>query len=164
MTIEIMTLITVISLVLGIVSTLFNLRKTSKDEAKSTIIETANLNNKIDNVLIGISELKVKLNTMEADQKDSKERIIILEQKVNTLSETVSQIQEHTGLKWGYVKLLIDDTRIKVFYKDGSFYKSDGEKIEESMIKKIILDYQELKDILQSQTIVEKKQKKKKDE
>lgn len=99
MTIEIMTLITVISLVLGIVSTLFNLRKTSKDEAKSTIIETANLNNKIDNVLIGISELKVKLNTMEADQKDSKERIIILEQKVNTLSETVSQIQEHTGLK-----------------------------------------------------------------
>lgn len=62
------------------------------------------------------------------------------------------------------MKLLIDDTRIKVFYKDGSFYKLDGEKIEESMIKKIILDYQELKDILQSQTIIEKKQKKKKDE
>ena len=99
MTIEIMTLITAISITLSIISTLMNLKKTSKDETKNTIIETANLNNKIDNVLIGISELKVKLNAMEADQKDSRERIIILEQKVKTLFETVGQIQEHTGLK-----------------------------------------------------------------
>ena len=98
MTIEIMTLITVISITLGIVSTILNLRKTNRDEVKSTIIETANLNNKIDNVLIGISELKVKLNTMEADQKDSRERIIILEQNVKTLFKTVGQIQEHLDI------------------------------------------------------------------
>lgn len=104
MTIEIMTLITVISITLGIISTLVNLRKTSRDEAKNSIIETANLNNKIDNVLIGISELKVKLNTMEADQKDSKERIIILEQKVKILSETVGQLQEYAGLEYKKLK------------------------------------------------------------
>ena len=51
MTIEVMTLITVISLTVGIVSTLLNLRRNSKVDAKTTIIETANLNNKIDNVL-----------------------------------------------------------------------------------------------------------------
>ena len=164
MTIEIMTLITVISITLGIVSTLMNLRKTSKDEAKSTIIETANLNNKIDNVLIGISELKVKLNAMEADQKDSRERIIILEQKIKTLFETVGQIQEHTGLKWGHVKLLVNDIRIKASYKDGSFYKLDGQKIDESTIEKIIMDYQEFKDFVQVQPTAEKKTKKKKDE
>ena len=95
MTIEVMTLITVISITLGIVSTIMNLRKTSKDETKSSVIETANLNNKLDNVLIGISELKVKLNAMEADQKDSRERIIILEQNVKTLFSTVSQLQKH---------------------------------------------------------------------
>ena len=95
MTIEVMTLITVVSLTLGIVSTLLNLRRNSRVDTKTTIIETANLNNKIDNVLIGISELKVKLNAMEADQKDSRERIIILEQKVKTLFTTVTQLQEH---------------------------------------------------------------------
>ena len=98
MTIEVMTLITVVSLTLGIVSTLLNLRRNSRVDAKTTIIETANLNNKIDNVLIGISELKVKLNAMEADQKDSRERIIILEQKVKTLSIAMDKLQEHTGM------------------------------------------------------------------
>ena len=98
MTIEVMTLITVVSLTLGIVSTLLNLRRNSRVDTKTTIIETANLNNKIDNVLIGISELKVKLNTMEADQKDSRERIIILEQKVKTLSIAMDKLQEHTGM------------------------------------------------------------------
>lgn len=99
MTIEVMTLITGISVSLGIISTILNLRRTNRVDAKNTIIETANLNNKIDNVLIGISELKVKLNTMETDQKDSKERIIILEQKVKTLSEIVNKIQEHIDMK-----------------------------------------------------------------
>ena len=98
MTIEVMTLITVISLTVGIVSTLLNLRRNSKVDAKATIIETANLNNKIDNVLIGISELKVKLNTIEADQRDSRERIIILEQKVKTLFTNINQLQEHIGI------------------------------------------------------------------
>lgn len=99
MTIEVMTLITGISVTLGIISTVINLRRNNKADTKTTIIETANLNNKIDNVLIGISELKVKLNTMEADQKDSRERIIILEQNVKTLFKTVSQIQEHVDFK-----------------------------------------------------------------
>lgn len=98
MTIEVMTLITGISVTLGIVSTLINLRRNSRVDAKTTIIEAANINNKIDNVLIGISELKVKLNAMEADQKDSRERIIILEEKVKTLFINVQQLQEHLNI------------------------------------------------------------------
>ena len=91
MTIEVMTLITGISVTLGIVSTLINLRRNSRVDAKTTIIEAAN-------ILIGISELKVKLNTMEADQKDSRERIIILEEKVKTLFINVQQLQEHLNI------------------------------------------------------------------
>lgn len=98
MTIEVMTLITGISVTLGIVSTLINLKRNSRVDTKATIIEAATLNNKIDNVLIGISELKVKLNAMEADQKDSRERIIILEEKVKTLFNSVSQLQEHVNI------------------------------------------------------------------
>ena len=98
MTIEVMTLITGISVTLGIVSTLINLRRNNRVDTKATIIETATLNNKIDNVLIGISELKVKLNTMESDHKDSRERIIILEEKVKTLFNNVKQLQEHVNI------------------------------------------------------------------
>ena len=98
MTIEVMTLITGISVTLGIVSTLINLRRNNRVDTKTTIIEAANINNKIDNVLIGISELKVKLNAMEADQKDSRERIIILEEKVKTLFVNVKQLQEHVNI------------------------------------------------------------------
>lgn len=159
MTIEVMTLITGISVALGIISTVINLRRNNKADTKTTIIETANLNNKIDNVLIGISELKVKLNTMEADQKDSRERIIILEQNVKTLFKTVNQIQEHIDFKWGYVKLLVDNLKIKTYYKDGSFYDKNDKKIDESIIQEIFLNIQEFKEIIQSQ--LEKKSKKK---
>jgi len=62
------------------------------------------------------------------------------------------------------VKLLVNDIRIKASYKDGSFYKLDGQKVDESMIEKIIMDYQEFKDFLQAQPTAEKKIKKKKDE
>lgn len=62
------------------------------------------------------------------------------------------------------MKLLVNNIRIKAFYKDGSFYKLDGQKVDESMIEKVIIDYQEFKDFLQTQPIMEKKTKKKKDE
>ena len=52
MTIEVMTLITGISVSLGIISTILNLRRTNRVDTKNTIIETANLNNKIDNVFL----------------------------------------------------------------------------------------------------------------
>lgn len=164
MTIEVMTLITGISVSLGIISTILNLRRTNRVDTKNTIIETANLNNKIDNVLIGISELKVKLNTMETDQKDSKERIIILEQKVKTLSETVNKTQEHIDMKWGNVKLLVDNFQIKASYKDGIFYDKKNEKIDESKIQKIILDFNDFKEIFQPKEEEKNKKKKIKDE
>lgn len=62
------------------------------------------------------------------------------------------------------MKLLVNDIRIKASYKDGNFYKLDGQKIDESTIEKIIMDYQEFKDFLQVQPTAEKKTKKKKDE
>lgn len=58
------------------------------------------------------------------------------------------------------MKLLVDDFQIKASYKDGSFYNKKNEKIEESKIQKIILDFDEFNEILQSK--VEKKNKKRK--
>lgn len=57
------------------------------------------------------------------------------------------------------MKLLVDNFQIKALYKDGAFYNINNEKIDDSKIKKIILDFNDFKEILQSQQ--EKKMKKK---
>lgn len=62
------------------------------------------------------------------------------------------------------MKLLVNDLRIKACYKNDAFYSIDGQKIDESSIKKVILDLQEFKDFLQQQTMEKKTKKKTKDE
>lgn len=57
------------------------------------------------------------------------------------------------------MKLLVNDFQIKASYKDGSFYNKKNEKIDESKIQKIILDFNDFKEILQQK---EEKNKKKK--
>lgn len=99
MTIEIMKLITIISLTAGIISITWNIQRGNKSDTKNDAVEMANLNSKLDNVLIGISELKVKLNAIEIDQKNSRERIIILEQKTSTLFQKIDEINLHLNNK-----------------------------------------------------------------
>lgn len=57
------------------------------------------------------------------------------------------------------MKLLVNNLQIKAFYKDGFFYNKNNEKINESEIQKVILDFNEFKEILQPK---EEKSKKKK--
>ena len=57
------------------------------------------------------------------------------------------------------MKLLVDNFKIKAYYKDGNFYDKNEEKVDESIIQEIFLNIQEFKEIIQSQ--LEKKSKKK---
>lgn len=59
------------------------------------------------------------------------------------------------------MKLLVDNFKVKASYKDGNFYNANKEKIDESLIKQIIVDYSEFKELLQTQLQPEKKIKKK---
>jgi len=61
------------------------------------------------------------------------------------------------------VKLLVNDSRIKAYYKDENFYSMDNKKVDENKIAQIFMSMQEFKEILQLQS--DKKNKiKKKDE
>ena len=62
------------------------------------------------------------------------------------------------------MKLLVDNFQIKASYKDGSFYNNKNEKIDESKIQKIILDFNDFKEILQPKEEEKNKKKKIKDE
>ena len=62
------------------------------------------------------------------------------------------------------MKLLVDNFQIKAFYKDGFFYDKKNEKIDESKIQKIILDFNDFKEILQPKEEEKNKKKKIKDE
>ena len=57
------------------------------------------------------------------------------------------------------MKLLVDNFKIKSYYKDGNFYDKNDKKIDDSKIQEIFLNIQEFKEIIQSQP--EKKSKKK---
>lgn len=61
------------------------------------------------------------------------------------------------------MKLLVNDSRIKAYYKDENFYSMDNKKVDENKIAQIFMSMQEFKEILQLQS--DKKNKiKKKDE
>lgn len=61
------------------------------------------------------------------------------------------------------MKLLVNDSRIKAYYKDENFYSVDNKKVDENKIAQIFMSMQEFKEILQLQS--DKKNKiKKKDE
>lgn len=62
------------------------------------------------------------------------------------------------------MKLLVDNFQIKASYKDGIFYDKKNEKIDESKIQKIILDFDDFKGILQSKEEEKNKKRKTKDE
>lgn len=57
------------------------------------------------------------------------------------------------------MKLLVDNFQIKASYKNGVFYDKKNEKIDESKIQKIILDFNDFKEILKPKE--EEKNKKK---
>lgn len=62
------------------------------------------------------------------------------------------------------MKLLVDNFQIKASYRDGIFYDKKNEKIDESKIQKIILDFNDFKEILQLKEEEKNKKKKIKDE
>lgn len=66
------------------------------------------------------------------------------------------------------MKLLVNNFQIKATYKNGAFFGTDGKKIDDSEIQKIIIDFNEFKELnnnTENNTNQEKKSKKtKKDE
>jgi hypothetical protein len=62
------------------------------------------------------------------------------------------------------MKLLVNDSKIKASYRDGSFYNMNEKKIEETEIAQVIMSMQEFKEILQAQSEKKVLKKKTKDE
>ena len=62
------------------------------------------------------------------------------------------------------MKLLVNNFQIKASYKDGAFYDINKKEVDESTIKRITVDLEEFKEILQSQQPEKKTKKKTKDE
>lgn len=59
------------------------------------------------------------------------------------------------------MKLLVNDSKMKAYYKDENFYSMDNQKVDESKIAQISMSMQEFKDILQLQSNKRNKLKKK---
>jgi peptidoglycan hydrolase CwlO-like protein len=80
MTVEVSLLISGISLALAIYLGISNLKRTEKSDAKSDASQMTTVIVKLENIGTGITEIKNEMNNVKNEVKESRERIIKVEE------------------------------------------------------------------------------------
>jgi len=89
MTIEVALLISGVSLAFGIYQGITNMRRNSKKDDQYDAAQLTTVIVKLENIGIGITEIKSEMTNVKADIKESRERLIKVEQQVKVLNKTV---------------------------------------------------------------------------
>jgi hypothetical protein len=98
LTIEVMALITVVSVVFGVYQILTTKKRNDRKDIQCAAEENASINVKLDNIIAAVaefkSEIKLDLSGMKIDVKDVIERQIITEQSYKSLHKRVDIIDQ----------------------------------------------------------------------
>lgn len=89
MTIEVALVISAISLAFGIYSGVSNLKRNTKQDAKTDSAQLTTVIVKLENIGNDISEIKADLRDVKSDVKDHSTRLVKVEQQVKVLNNTV---------------------------------------------------------------------------
>lgn len=89
MTIEVALLISGVSLAFGIYQGITNMRRNSKKDDQHDAAQLTTVIVKLENIGMGIAEIKSEMTNVKADIKESRERLIKVEQQVKVLNKTV---------------------------------------------------------------------------
>lgn len=94
MTIEIMSVITIMSVVCSMFFgyKAFARNKTQDDKADATQLTTISI--KLDNIDNTVRDIKADFKSTRADMQDARERILLLEQEYKTLNENVIRLEK----------------------------------------------------------------------
>jgi len=82
MTIEVTVLVTMMAAICGIVFGILNLRKAKATETKNDASSIATLIAKLENIVNILAEIKAEIASLKAENKEARERIVILEQSM----------------------------------------------------------------------------------
>jgi len=89
MTIEVALLISGVSVAFGIIQGLSNMRRNNRHDDRNDAAQLTTVIVKLENIGIGITEIKSEINNVKNDIKESRERLIKVEQQVKVLNKTV---------------------------------------------------------------------------
>ena len=90
---EIFVIISVFSLLFGIYSGIVSLRRNEKKDCRSDASEMAMVIVKLEDISLGISEIKSDLSNVKGDIKEITERLIVAEQSVKLAHERLKEFK-----------------------------------------------------------------------
>ncbi len=89
MTIEVALLISGVSLAFGIYQGITNMRRNNKKDDQNEAAQLTTMIVKLENISIGITEIKNDMRNVKDDMKDMNVRLVKMEQQVKVLNKTV---------------------------------------------------------------------------
>ena len=93
-----LTLLTAASLMLGILSGILGMRKSTRHEAGKRASEMMMVIVKLEDISVGVAEIKADLSGVKGDIRDLTERLIVAEQSIKQAHRRIDEQQrrEHT--------------------------------------------------------------------
>lgn len=98
MKIEIMALVTVVSVCCSIYFGLSGFRRNQKSDDKKEATESTSLFIKMENIGNGVNEIKSDIKSIRDENKESRERLIIVEQSAKQAHKRIDQIEKIEGV------------------------------------------------------------------
>ena len=95
MTIEVALLISGVSVAFGIFAGISNLRRNQKLDDKRDATEMTTVIVKLENIGIGISEIKNEMTNVKNDIKESRERLIKVEESANQAHKRIDALEKY---------------------------------------------------------------------
>ncbi len=95
MTIEVALLISGVSLAFGIYQGITNIRRNSKKDDQHDAAQLTTVIVKLENIGIGIAEIKSEMSNVKADIKESRERLIKVEESAKQAHKRIDALEKY---------------------------------------------------------------------
>ena len=95
MTIEVALVISGISLVFGIWQGITNMRRNNKKDDQNEATQLTTVIVKLENISIGITEIKSEMSNLKNDIKESRERLIKVEESVKQAHKRIDALEKY---------------------------------------------------------------------
>lgn len=95
MTIEVMSLITIASVVFAIYNGLKSIKRADTSEIEARAREQASVNVKLDNISSDCRDIKNDIGTVKKDMQELSERIVVVEQAVKSAHKRIDELKQH---------------------------------------------------------------------
>ena len=96
---ELLLVLTVLSLIFGIYSGLSSAKRGVRNDDRQEATDMARVMVKLEDISVGISEIRSELNNVKVDLKEQTERLIVAEQSIKREHMRIDEITKNNHIK-----------------------------------------------------------------